>query len=126
MDGSDITRLFLRHRWTGAKYKVPLQELPAHKSVHDLVIDKNYSEERAAIVNATTGNSQERFQLSRVCTCHHLCQSDEDSDANTPQTKKQMKALAARSSETKRYKRGSSTKAVKEKKEDSVKGLGRV
>eukprot|EP00971_Amphidinium_carterae_P031552 621392-Amphidinium_carterae.1 len=103
MDGSERKDLLLRHRWIGASEV------------------QSTSEERAAIANATNGNLQDRFQLSRICSCHHLCQSDEDSDAHTPQTKKKTKALASRSSETKRHKRASSAKCVKEKKEDSVK-----
>eukprot|EP00971_Amphidinium_carterae_P031553 621393-Amphidinium_carterae.1 len=82
MDGSDRKVLLLRHRWTVQR--------PRHR-------------QELYIVRRGHGNLQDRFQLSRICSCHRLCQGDEDSDAHTPQTKKRTKALAARSSGTKRH-----------------------
>eukprot|EP00971_Amphidinium_carterae_P332014 6465907-Amphidinium_carterae.2 len=121
MDGSDSEHLLVRHRWTGTKYQIPLTELPDHTSLAELLIDKNYSEERAAIVSTKSGNFSERFQLSRVCTTHHLCQSDDDTEQHTPQTKKRTRAIAAKESDTKRYRRartGQGSKLKVEKKEE--------
>mmetsp|Transcript_35611 Transcript_35611/g.83271 ORF Transcript_35611/g.83271 Transcript_35611/m.83271 type:complete len:371 (+) Transcript_35611:63-1175(+) len=92
LEGPDRLSVQLKHRWTGATFLVPSEELPQHECFEDLFLDRNYSEERVAIASKMSTGPNDRYLCSRVCKSHTLSASTLFM-AESPESRKRRMAL---------------------------------